>query len=425
MINERLRLRFVAPLRPKTPPSGLDGEVAFLPMEAIGEDGSYDHSSKRPAAEVASSGYTYFKEGDVVRARVTPCFENGKGALLSSLAGGRGVGTTELFVFEPSPRIDPRFLYYVTISRDFTEQGTATMYGAHGVRRVDDQFVRDYRVWVPPVSTQRAIAVHLDRETARIDALIASKRRIVELLGERWQTVIHDAAAGRLGDHQASRRASGLAWLEDVPAHWEEGQLKLVAKLGSGHTPSRSHPNWWANPTIPWITTGEVAQMRSDKIELITETRERISEIGMANSAAELHPAGTVVLCRTAASAGYSAIMGRDMATSQDFATWTCGPRLNPRFLLLCLRAMRQDLLGRLAMGSTHKTIYMPDIESIAVPLPPPSEQLELVEAANVQQGNLDACVTRICRQIDLLEDRRQAVISAAVTGQLDVPEAA
>src|SRR5262249_9489467 len=149
-----------------------------------------------------------------------------------------------------------------------------------------------------------------------------------------------------------------------------------------------SHPEWWIDPTIPWITTGEVAQMRSDGIEYIESTRERISELGMANSAATLHPAGTVVLCRTA-SAGYSAIMGRDMATSQDFATWTCGPLIRPRFLLLCLRAMRQDLLERLAMGSTHKTIYMPEIESMKVPVPPVEEQDRLVEAAWSQHAPL------------------------------------
>jgi len=274
-----------------------------------------------------------------------------------------------------------------------------------------------------PIATQRAIATYLDRETARIDALIAAKRRMVELVNERWQAVIHSATAGRLANRRAPRRASQLPWLEDVPAHWREGQLKLVAKLGTGHTPSRSHPEWWVDPAIPWITTSEVTQMRSDRLERIVETRERISKIGIENSSAELHPAGTVVLCRTA-SAGYSAIMGRNMATSQDFATWTCGPLLNPRFLLLCLRAMRQDLLGRLAMGSTHKTIYMPDLESIAVPLPPPGEQKEIADAAYDNQGPLDDCATRISRQIGLLQERRQAVITAAVTGQLDIPEA-
>lgn len=275
-----------------------------------------------------------------------------------------------------------------------------------------------------PVETQRAIARHLDRETVRIDALIAAKRATVELLDERWQAVMHNAVSGIHTNSGGKRRTAALPWLDSVPSHWREVQLKLIARLGTGHTPSRSHPEWWVDPTIPWITTGEVAQMRADRIEYITETRERISKLGLANSSAEIHSAETVVLCRTA-SAGYSAIMGREMATSQDFATWTCGPLLLPRFLLLCLRAMRQDLLGRLAMGSTHKTIYMPDIESISLPLPPVEEQEEIVAAVYDEQGALDACADRLGAQIDLLKEHRQALITAAITGELEISEAA
>ena len=160
--------------------------------------------------------------------------------------------------------------------------------------------------------------------------------------------------------------------------------------------------------------------MRSDRVEFIDETRERISELGVTNSSATIHPAGTVVLCRTA-SAGYSAIMRTAMTTSQDFATWTCGPLLRPRYLLLCLRAMRRDLLERLAMGSTHKTIYMPDIEAIRVPLPPVEEQDEIVECTWRQLRAIDKAVDAIEQHIGLLQERKQALITAAVTGQLDV----
>lgn len=249
--------------------------------------------------------------------------------------------------------------------------------------------------WFPNngVADQRAIADYLDPEIARIDALIAAKQRMRVLLTERWQLVMQHAVAGRLRCSTSERRPTTVPWLADLPVYWREGHLNLVATLGTGHTPSRSQPQWWVDATIPWITTGEVADMRSDDIEYVYETREKISELGMANSSATLHPTDTVVLCRTA-SAGYSAIMGSDMATSQDFATWTCGPSLRPRFLLLCLRAMRQDLLGRLAMGSTHKTIYMPDIESIKIPLPDPDEQDQIVAAAYTEHRPIRAATT-------------------------------
>lgn len=160
--------------------------------------------------------------------------------------------------------------------------------------------------------------------------------------------------------------------------------------------------------------------MRGDRIERIFETREMISLAGLENSAAVIHPAGTVVLCRTA-SAGYSAIMGLDMATSQDFATWTCGPELLPEYLLFCLRAMRSDLLGRLAMGSTHKTIYMPDIEAIKIPLPPLQVQAEVVEAVRSSLREIDNLWDYIDETLELLAERRQVLITEAVTGNLDV----
>jgi type I restriction enzyme S subunit len=323
-----------------------------------------------------------------------------------------------IHVLKPNAGVDRRFLVYALNTVD---------YAAYISGSTRDKLTQDdmWQILIPFVSPtgQSAIADYLDRETARIDALIAAKQQMMQLLEERWQVVMHDAVAGRLVPHPGARRATSVPWLTEVPSYWREGLLKLVATLGSGHTPSRSHPEWWVDLTIPWITTGEVAQMRSDRIEYITDTRERISELGMANSSATLRPAGTVVLCRTA-SAGYSAIMGSEMATSQDFATWTCGAMLRPRFLLLCLRAMRADLLGRLAMGSTHKTIYMPDIEAIKVPIPPVEEQDAIVAAANAHKQSLDSCSVSLVNQISLLQERRQALITAAVTGQLNIPEA-
>jgi len=163
--------------------------------------------------------------------------------------------------------------------------------------------------------------------------------------------------------------------------------------------------------------------VRDDRQEEIHETREMISEVGLANSAAELHPAGTVVLCRTA-SAGYSAVMGRDMATSQDFVTWTCGPRLDPYYLLWCLRAMRQDLLGRLAMGSTHKTIYVPDLQMLRIPLPPIAEQQEIVARIRMENERIDRLSDKLSRLVELLAERRSALITAAVTGEFEVSSA-
>jgi len=320
----------------------------------------------------------------------------------------------------PASGTSGRFLAYLMASLYGTGTTKKSVKQTTGIQNLDLANYLDERVAVPKEVEQRAIADFLDAETARIDALIAKKRRMIELLLSRRTVTTIYSVSGKLNSTDMMAPSS-LPWLEELSAAWDEVLLRLVARLGSGHTPSRNHPEWWLDCAIPWITTGEVQALRSDRVEYIEQTREMISEIGLANSAAELHSEDTVVLCRTA-SAGYSGIMSSAMATSQDFATWTCGPLLRPRFLLLCLRAMREDLLGRLAMGSTHKTIYMPDIRSIRIPLPSMEEQDRVVEAAWGELARIDKAMTFLERQIVLLRERRQALITAAVTGEIGVP---
>ncbi|OAI31474.1 hypothetical protein A1351_21570 [Methylosinus sp. R-45379] len=211
---------------------------------------------------------------------------------------------------------------------------------------------------------------------------------------------------------------SGVEWLGDVPRHWRTGKIRQFAKLESGHTPSRQHPEWWENCTIPWFSLGDVWQIREGRATYVYETKELVSELGLANSSARLLPKGTVILSRTA-SVGFSAIMGCDMATTQDFANWVCGPDLIPEFLLMTLRAMKGEF-DRLMMGSTHQTIYMPDIAKLALALPPRNEQSAIISFLDRETAKIDALVEEQQRLIALLEEKRQAVISHAVTKGLD-----
>lgn len=334
---------------------------------------------------------------------------------------GADMATSQDFVtWTCGPHLHPRFLLH-SLRGQHDEILSMRMGSTHQTIYMPD--VERIRTPLPSLEEQRKIVNFLDAETVRIDSLIAKKRRLIEALDEMQMSVMTDGVQGILT--ATDRVPAGVPWIESRGSDWREPKLTFVATLGTGHTPSRNRPEWWIDCTIPWVTTGEVAQMRSDRIEFLSDTREAISQIGVQNSSAEVHPAGTVVLCRTAASAGYSAIMGRDMATSQDIVTWTCGPLLRPRFLLLCLRVMRQDLLGRLAIGSTHKTIYMPDIESLRVVLPPVSDQDRIVDEVWRRLTSIHKAMDLTARQVDLLVEHRQALITAAVTGELTVPGAA
>lgn len=213
-------------------------------------------------------------------------------------------------------------------------------------------------------------------------------------------------------------KASGVQWLGSVPTHWTVMPIRFAARLESGHTPSRSRPDWWVDCTVPWFTLADVAQIRQGGADVIYETKEKVSELGLQNSSARRLPAGTVMLSRTA-SVGFAAIMGVAMATTQDFANWVCGPSLSPKFLLLVFRSMQGEL-ERLMMGSTHNTIYMPDIAALRFALPPLKEQEAIVSFLDVEVRRIDALIAEQVRLLALLAEKRQATISNAITRGLN-----
>ena len=194
------RLRHVVQTNPKKSElrfTSPDLEVSFLPMPAVGEQGNIDLSNIKHIADVFE-GYTYFCDNDVIVAKITPCFENGKGAAVRGLENGIGFGTTELFVLRPGPETASEYLYYLTVSSRFRTLGTVSMQGAAGQQRVTDLFIKDYVLALPPLHEQRAIASTLDRETARIDALSNKNDELIALLREKRSALISAAVTGKI-----------------------------------------------------------------------------------------------------------------------------------------------------------------------------------------------------------------------------------
>lgn len=178
--------------------------------------------------------------------------------------------------------------------------------------------------------------------------------------------------------------------------------------MKTGHTPSRSNPEYWEHTTIPWFTLADVWQLRDGRNTYLGETATKISEIGLANSAAELLPAGTVVLSRTA-SVGFSGVMPIPMATSQDFWNWVCGPELIPEYLNYEFKAIAPELRA-LNMGSTHQTIYQRDAAGIQIVVPPIDEQRAIVGYLDRETARIDALIEEQQRLIEILQELREAV---------------
>ncbi|MEO8361266.1 MAG: restriction endonuclease subunit S [Vicinamibacteria bacterium] len=158
-----------------------------------------------------------------------------------------------------------------------------------------------------------------------------------------------------------------------VPEGWQWSALTELARLESGHTPSRRHPEYWEG-TIPWIGIQDARAYDGGRIQ---DTQQHTNELGIANSSARVLPRNTVCLSRTA-SVGYAVVMGRPMATSQDFVNWVCSKDLEPRFLQYLFVAEGEDLL-RFASGSVHQTIYFPEVKGFHICHPPAHEQRRIV----------------------------------------------
>lgn len=188
-----------------------------------------------------------------------------------------------------------------------------------------------------------------------------------------------------------------------APPGWRWTPLSEVAQLESGHTPSRRHPEYW-DGGVPWIGIKDAVDHHS---RVIGDTYQHVSQLGLDNSSARLLPARTVCLSRTA-SVGYVVVMGRPMATSQDFVNWVCGPELEADYLKYILLAERDSLL-RFASGTTHQTIYYPEAKAFHALLPPVDQQRAIVRIL----GSLDNRIGLNRRTNETLEAMARALFKS------------
>lgn len=158
-----------------------------------------------------------------------------------------------------------------------------------------------------------------------------------------------------------------------------------VARLETGHTPSRRRPDYWEGD-IPWIGIRDATENHGG---VLYDTSQHTTEMGIANSSARVLPAWTVCLSRTA-SVGYVVVMGKPMATSQDFVSWVCSAGLNWRYLKYVLVAEKDSMLT-FASGTTHQTIYFPEVKAFHVCLPPPSEQRRIAGVVGALDDKIDS----------------------------------
>lgn len=282
--------------------------------------------------------------------------------------------------------------------------------------------MKNIRIAVPPIQEQVAIASYLDRATARIDALIAKKTRFIELLRERRQALITHSVTRGL-DEGVPTKDSGVEWLGEVPAHWNVSKLAYVVREQGGKTPSTTVDAFW-NGDIPWITPKDM------KFPEITGSIDKISEVAISGFGMTLLPPNTILVVVRGMILTHSfpvAELKVPATINQDMKALIPVKGLLPKYLRLLLESYREYVVSMAVAEAGHGTrVLRTEVwRLLPVLLPPYDEQQAIVAHLDRAIARIDNLVAKTERSIDLLREHRTALITAAVTGKIDLRDVA
>ncbi|HGL5383445.1 restriction endonuclease subunit S [Burkholderia orbicola] len=333
-----------------------DGQlVSFVPMAAIDElSGAIRDRQVRPFAEVRK-GYTHFKNGDVLFAKITPCMENGKAAVASDLVGGLGFGSTEFHVLRAKEMVLPEWLFYFVRRPSFRSEAKRNFTGTAGQQRVPTTFLSSVMIPVPPLDEQR-----------RIVDLLSRAEGIVRLRREaqtKAQAIIPALFVDMFGDPATN------------PKRWPMSAIEDLCSVRTGATPRREQRLYYDGGTIPWVKTGEICESS------IVDVEEHITEKAVEETNCKVFPVNTILVAMygQGQTRGRVGLLKVPAATNQACAAILPGERINQNFLYALLM-MQYERLRAMGRGGNQANLNLGMIKSFRVPCPPLGAQLHFEE---------------------------------------------
>lgn len=289
--------------------------------------------------------------------------------------------------------------------------------GSTNYASIRPQDVLTFRIPLPDVAEQRRASAILDAA----DDAIKRTQRFIDALSVAKHAVMRELLTKGHAQHRTRLAPLPESWpigriastIERMPSHWKLVKLTKIAKLESGHTPSRQHPEYW-NGDIPWLSLGDTSELKKLQVE---KTSECVTPAGIENSSARLLPAATVVLSRTAVR-GLCSRLARPMATSQDFVAFVCGPEVLPSYLVQLFRHMQREW-RRLEQGSspTNKTLYFSVFKSLKILVPPLEEQTAIAEVGE----SFDERIATETQYVEQLRQTKRGLAQALLSGRVRV----
>ena len=353
-----------------------------------------------------------FSRGDVLFGKLRPYLAK------AWRADTEGAAIGDFHVYSLSSDTDPRFFQFMILSGDFISLVDGSTYGAK-MPRASWDFIGNLMEAFPPIAEQRQIADYLDIHTAKIDLLIGKQERLIETLAERRQAVISHAVTKGL-DPNVPMKDSGIYWLGEVPDTWTVIPLKRSLKfLTSG---SRGWAEYYSDSGVPFIRIGNLPR---GSLGLAMDDTQFVQIPGGAEGSRSVVREGDVLFSITAYLGSVAIVdsANRGSYVSQHVALARLNRRLaEPRFVgYFVLSESGQRQLQEQGYGGTKIQLSLDDIRHLVVTIPPIGEQLQIVEYLDRETAQIDALSVMAREMIKVLRERRQALISAAVTGKIDV----
>jgi len=379
--------------------------VGYAPMDKVRSDMLTPLSIQ---IKNLTTGLTYFEEGDVVMAKVTPCFENGNVAIVPKMVHYCGYGSSELFVYRCNEeKLEPRILLYYLLSAGFVNAGVSSMTGTGGLKRVSPTFARNVRIPLAPLAEQRAIVSYLDGKVGQIDTYVAKQTQQIELLKELKQAVIANAVTKGIDTNpNAKRKQSGVNWLGEIPEHWE------VSKL-------RKH----FIPRIQKVSDKDFAPLSVTKDGILPQLDTACKTDNGENR--KLVRKGDYVVNSRSDRKGSGGISPFDGSVSLiNIVIYPIdGEQEYYHYLFRCNNFVEEFYRnGRGIVADLWTTRYQ-EMKNIEIPIPPLSEQRAIVSYIEAKTASINKLIDAYEQQVERVKEYKQRLISDAVTGKMNVTD--
>jgi type I restriction enzyme S subunit len=421
--TEKVRLKHIARVNPtKSELSHLDPEtnVSFVPLEDFGTDGEIKNSETRNLEEVYD-GYTYFKEGDIAIAKITPSFENGKGAICRGLKNGIGFGTTELHILRPREGISTEFLWYTLRSKAFMDEATNAMRGVAGQQRVPTEFVENYQVPHPSIDQQKKAVHYIKDHESRISRLSDKKEEIVELLDAKRTAEITRLITEGISEEDKNSKQIESKWYREIPDGWELKRLNYLRDMSTTICYGIVLPGPDQDEGVPIIKGGDCHPEALDPETLSKTTYDKAAEYERSKL-----EAGDLVY-EIRGSVGRVVKVPPELAganLTQDTARVSPAEDIDSDWLKYALISepfrQQMDLHTR---GATIQGVNLENLRNGEIPVPPYEEQQRIAEVATQIDERLQTLSDKIQREKSLLSERKTATITKAASGQIDLTD--